>query len=51
LYSALVVVLKRVSTLKRALSDYPEEEIFWGYTLALTGCIDRLSGGICRSGS
>jgi AcrR family transcriptional regulator len=52
------VVLKLVSILKRALPDYPEEEIFWGYhfvtgalmnTLARTGRIDRLSGGICRS--
>jgi AcrR family transcriptional regulator len=52
------VVLKLVSILKRALPDYSEEDIFWGYhfvtgalmnTLARTGRIDRLSGGICRS--
>jgi AcrR family transcriptional regulator len=52
------VVLKLVSILKRALPDYPEEDIFWGYhfvtgalmnTLARTGRIDRLSGGVCRS--
>ena len=52
------VVLKLVSLLKRALPDYSEEDIFWGYhfvtgslmnTLARTGRIDRLSGGVCRS--
>jgi AcrR family transcriptional regulator len=52
------VVLKLVGILKRALPDYPEEDIFWGYhfvtgalmnTLARTGRIDRLSGGVCRS--
>lgn len=52
------VVLKLVSILKRALPDYPDEDIFWGYhfvtgalmnTLARTGRIDRLSGGVCRS--
>jgi AcrR family transcriptional regulator len=52
------VVLKLVSILKRALPDYPDEDIFWGYhfvtgalmnTLARTGRIDRLSGGICQS--
>ena len=52
------VVLKLVSILKRALPDYSEQDIFWGYhfvtgalmnTLARTGRIDRLSGGICRS--
>jgi AcrR family transcriptional regulator len=52
------VVLKLVSILKRALPAYSEEDIFWGYhfvtgslmnTLACTGRIDRLSGGICRS--
>ena len=44
--------------LKRALPDYSDEDIFWGYhfvtgalmnTLARSGRIDRLSGGICRS--
>lgn len=52
------VVLKLVSILKRALPNYSEEDIFWGYhfvtgalmnTLARTGRIDRLSGGLCRS--
>ncbi|MBL8552180.1 MAG: TetR family transcriptional regulator [Hyphomonadaceae bacterium] len=52
------VVLKLVSVLKRALPDYSDEDIFWGYhfvtgalmnTLARTGRIDRLSGGVCRS--
>lgn len=52
------VVLKLVSILKRALPDYSDEDIFWGYhfvtgalmnTLGRTGRIDRLSGGLCRS--
>jgi AcrR family transcriptional regulator len=52
------VVLKLVGILKRALPDYSEEDIFWGYhfvtgalmnTLARTGRIDRLSGGVCQS--
>jgi AcrR family transcriptional regulator len=52
------VVLKLVGILKRALPDYSDEDIFWGYhfvtgalmnTLARTGRIDRLSGGVCRS--
>jgi len=52
------VVLKLVSILKKALPDYSDEDIFWGYhfvtgalmnTLARTGRIDLLSGGICRS--
>jgi AcrR family transcriptional regulator len=52
------VVLKLVSILKRALPNTSEEDIFWGYhfvtgslmnTLACTGRIDRLSGGICKS--
>ncbi|HEV7693897.1 MAG TPA: TetR/AcrR family transcriptional regulator [Hyphomonadaceae bacterium] len=52
------VVLKLVSILKRALPKHSEEDIFWGYhfvtgalmnTLARTGRIDRLSGGICHS--
>jgi len=53
------VVLKLVSILKRALPETPDEDIFWGYhfvtgslmnTLARTGRIDRLSGGLCKSG-
>jgi AcrR family transcriptional regulator len=52
------VVLKLVSILKRALPDHSEEDIFWGYhfvtgslmnTLAHTGRIDKLSGGMCHS--
>jgi AcrR family transcriptional regulator len=52
------VVLKLVAVLKRALPDYTEEDIFWGYhfvtgafmnTLARTGRIDKLSGGLCHS--
>jgi AcrR family transcriptional regulator len=52
------VVLKLVGILKRALPDYSDEDIFWGYhfvtgalmnTLARTGRIDRLSDGICHS--
>lgn len=52
------VVLKLISILKRALPDTPEADVFWGYhfvtgalmnTLAHTGRIDRLSGGLCRS--
>jgi len=52
------VVLKLVGILKKALPDYSDEDIFWGYhfvtgalmnTLARSGRIDRLSGGLCRS--
>ncbi|WP_296595285.1 TetR/AcrR family transcriptional regulator [Phenylobacterium sp.] len=52
------VVLKLVGILKRALPDYSDEDIFWGYhfvtgalmnTLARTGRIDKLSGGLCHS--
>jgi AcrR family transcriptional regulator len=52
------VVLKLISILKRALPHCSDEDIFWGYhfvtgalmnTLARTGRIDRLSGGVCRS--
>ena len=52
------VVLKLVAILQRALPDTPEADIFWGYqfvtgslmnTLARTGRIDRLSGGLCKS--
>jgi len=52
------VVLKLVAILRRALPDTPEADIFWGYqfvtgslmnTLARTGRIDRLSGGLCKS--
>ncbi len=52
------VVLKLVGILKRALPDYTDEDIFWGYhfvtgalmnTFARSGRIDRLSGGVCHS--
>jgi AcrR family transcriptional regulator len=52
------VVLRLIDILKRALPDYSDEDIFWGYqfvsgalmsTLARTERIDRLSGGLCRS--
>lgn len=52
------VVLRLVEILKKALPDASEEDIFWAYhfttgalmlTLARTGRIDKLSGGICRS--
>jgi AcrR family transcriptional regulator len=52
------VVLKLVALLKRALPNTSEEAIFWGFnfvtgalmhTLARTGRLDRLSGGLCRS--
>lgn len=52
------VVLKLVGLLKRALPDCTEEDIFWGYhfvsgglmlTLARSGRLDRLSGGLCKS--
>ncbi len=52
------VVLRLISLLKKALPHCTEEDIFWGYhfvtgalllTLARTGRIDKLSGGICKS--
>lgn len=52
------VVLRLIGILRQALPDCAEEDIFWGYhfvtgalvlTLARTGRIDRLSGGLCRS--
>ena len=52
------VVLRLVGLLRQALPDCTEEDIFWGYhfvsgalvlTLARTGRIDKLSGGICQS--
>src|SRR3546814_977284 len=53
------VVLRLIGLLKTALPDSAEEDIFWGYhfvtgalmlTLARTGRIDKLSGGLCQSG-
>ncbi|WEK58210.1 MAG: TetR/AcrR family transcriptional regulator [Candidatus Brevundimonas phytovorans] len=52
------VVLRLIGLLKQALPDCADEDIFWGYhfvtgaltlTLARTGRIDHLSGGLCRS--
>lgn len=52
------VVLRLIGLLKKALPHCAEEDIFWGYhfvtgalllTLARTGRIDKLSGGICKS--
>ncbi|ESQ92767.1 TetR family transcriptional regulator [Asticcacaulis sp. AC460] len=52
------VVLRLIGLLKKALPDCAEEDIFWGYhfvtgalllTLARTGRIDKLSGGLCKS--
>lgn len=52
------VVLRLVDLLKKALPEASKADIFWGYhfvtgalmlTLARTGRIDRLSGGICQS--
>lgn len=52
------VVLRLIGLLRKALPDCSEEDIFWGYhfvtgalmlTLARTGRIDKLSGGLCRS--
>lgn len=52
------LVLRLIETLKRALPDAAEEDILWGYhfvsgalmlTLARTGRIDKLSGGLCKS--
>ncbi|MDF7773675.1 TetR/AcrR family transcriptional regulator [Sphingomonas sp. AOB5] len=52
------VVLRLIELLKRALPDCSEADVFWGYhfvtgalmlTLARTGRIDKLSGGLCRS--
>ncbi|WP_419727890.1 TetR/AcrR family transcriptional regulator [Lichenicola sp.] len=52
------VVMRLIGLLRQALPDCPPEDIFWGYhfitgalllTLARTGRIDTLSGGLCRS--
>lgn len=52
------VVLRLIDLLKKALPDCAERDIFWGYhfvtgalmvTLARTGRIDKLSGGVCKS--
>ena len=52
------VVLRLIGLLKQAMPDCDERDIFWGYhfvtgslmlTLARTGRIDKLSGGLCQS--
>ena len=52
------VVLRLIGLLKQAMPEAADEDIFWGYqfvtgaltlTLARTGRIDKLSGGLCRS--
>lgn len=52
------VVLRLIGLLEKALPDCAKEDIFWGYhfvtgalmlTLARTGRIDKLSGGLCKS--
>lgn len=52
------VVLRLIGLLKKALPDASEKDIFWSYhfvtgalmlTLARTGRIDKLSGGVCKS--
>jgi len=52
------VVMRLLGLLKQAMPDCSDEDLFWGYpfvsgalmlTLARTGRIDKLSGGLCRS--
>jgi len=52
------LVLRLIGILKKALPDRDEQDLFWGYhfvtgalmlTLARTGRIDMLSGGLCKS--
>jgi AcrR family transcriptional regulator len=52
------VVLRLIDLLQRALPEAEKEDVFWGYhfttgalmlTLARTGRIDKLSGGLCSS--
>lgn len=52
------VVLRLIELLKKALPEAAEEDLFWGYhfttgalmlTLARTGRIDKLSGGLAKS--
>ncbi|MEP7244119.1 MAG: TetR/AcrR family transcriptional regulator [Gammaproteobacteria bacterium] len=52
------VVLRLIALLQKALPDCSAADIFWGYhfvsgalmlTLARTGRIDKLSGGVCES--
>jgi AcrR family transcriptional regulator len=52
------VVLRLVAILKKALPNVSKRDIFWGYhfvtgslmhSLARSGRLDRLSGGLCKS--
>jgi len=52
------VVIRLIALLKKAMPEMSDEDIFWGYhfvsgslviTLARTGRIDVLSGGLCHS--
>ncbi|MGH6870410.1 MAG: TetR/AcrR family transcriptional regulator [Rhizomicrobium sp.] len=52
------VVLRLIGILRKALPDVSKRDIFWGYhfvtgslmhSLARSGRLDRLSGGLCRS--
>jgi len=52
------VVLRLIDLLALAMPDTPREKLFWGFhfvsgaltlSLARTGRIDRLSGGLCRA--
>ncbi len=52
------IVRRFMESIRRALPDAPEEELFWSYhflsgalvlTFAETGRIDALSGGMCKS--
>lgn len=52
------VVRRLIDLLRKAMPDTPDEDIYWGYhfvsgalmmTLARTGRIDKLSGGLCVS--
>jgi AcrR family transcriptional regulator len=53
------VVYRMIGLLKKAMPGAPDEALFWAYhnlsgaltlTLGETGRLDRLSGGLCRSG-
>jgi AcrR family transcriptional regulator len=53
------VVLRLIGILRKALPGVSEEDVFWGYhfvtgsfmhSLSRSGRLDRLSGGLCKSG-
>ena len=53
------VVLRLIGILRKALPEVSEEDVFWGYhfvtgsfmhSLSRSGRLDRLSGGLCKSG-